>query len=92
MVDWSNWLSWDAGTALLYTIVSLGVYVICKTEDLRHSVKHPFLVGLSVSLLSCFSLGLYAIVPGFTYVMLTYTLDFWVYKLNKKTNNVGKSG
>lgn len=83
MVDWSNWINWDAGTALMYTIIGVGIYVVCKTADLKNKVKSPLLLGLAATLTSCFTLGLYAIVPAFAYLTVTYSLDFWVYKINK---------
>lgn len=87
MVDWSDWIHWNTETALLYTIISVSVWVIlqiAKKDEALRKVKHPKLVGISISLLSCFDLGLYAIVPMFNFLLISYVLEYWVYKYNSK--------
>lgn len=86
MVDFTDFFMWDAGVALLYTVLGVCLWLICSSEDLRYKIKHPKFVGFGVSLLSCFSLGLYAVVPGFTFLLVSYSMEYWYFKLNRNRN------
>ena len=88
MVVYNDLFFWNPQMAIVYIVVSVAFYVIVNTEELKNKVRHPKLLGLALSLLSCFDLGLYAIVPAFAYLTVTYTLDFWVYKINKGNGEV----
>ena len=88
MVDWTNWVNWNAGTALLYTLIALTLWVVVevsKSDPALKKIKHPKLLGIAVSLISCFELGLYAIVPMFNFLLISYVLEYWLYKYNSKS-------
>ena len=85
MVNFNDFFYWDANIALVYVILSIGVWVIASTApELKDKIKSPKLLGLVASLISGFSLGLYAIVPAFVFIMVSYSLEYWLYKFNKK--------
>lgn len=82
-MDWTNLFNWNATTALVYSFIGVAVWISCSGSDLRDKIKHPKLVGLAASLWSCFELGLYAIVPAFVFLIFSYALEFWFFKLVK---------
>lgn len=85
-MDWTNWISWNGGMAVVYTIISIAVWLICLSEEskLKDKVKHPKLLGAAVALTSCFELGLLAVVPLIGFLVFSYLLEYWHNKLKSK--------
>lgn len=89
MVDLTNWIKWDTNIALLYIIISVGSWVIItvgKNDKALQKIKHPKLLAYAASLISCFDLGLLAVVPLFVTILCIYVLEYWSNKVKLKPN------
>lgn len=80
-----DWFVWNPYQILVYSIISIGFYAITFHEDLRGKIKYPKLIGLAVSLMSWFELGLFCTLTVGLYIMFAMVIDSWVeYFQNKK--------
>lgn len=84
MIDYYSWFNYDLSVIMEFTLLSILVWVICYTDDIKAKVKNPFMVGIIVSLISCFQLGLFAVVPLGLFLLLSFVISFWFNKYVKK--------
>ena len=80
----SDWFVWDSGFALLFVIFGIGVWLVSSSEEVGGRVKRPKLLGFGVSLLSCIELGLGGVVSGFLFLLFSYVLEFWLFRLRNR--------
>lgn len=83
-MDWSTLIRWDLGSIVLYTIISIILYMISNTQDLKDKVKHPKLLASAGALISCFEIGLFAFIPLILSLSLIYGLEYWIDKNGKR--------
>lgn len=70
------WFNWNGGSMLMYFIVSLGLWALCQTKDIRETKVNGELLGTAASLIAWFDVGLYCLV-----VLALFHLVVWNIKL-----------
>ena len=71
-----TWFIWHFGTAIAFYVLSLGLYFIGKTKDLKDTKLNFFLVGLAIAISSFWMLGLWCLI-----VVSLYWITVWAWDL-----------
>ena len=79
-LDVSQWYYYNPGTIIFYFFFSLLVWGVCLTSELRDKVKYPKLVGVSVSLVSGFEIGVLAFAPMLLFLAFSWLIPYYVEK------------
>jgi len=80
MLEFVNFFNWNTEIIFFYIFLSVAIWAVCLSSELRDKVKHPKLLGSAASLISGFELGLFAVLPLVMFLLISWALEYYVTK------------
>lgn len=81
-----TWFLWDGGQILFWVIASLMAWIVVKADELRKYNINGWLLGVSVSLMSWFGVGLYCIITVAMFLWLAWLIELWAKRFGEKNS------